>query len=292
MGGGGSKPPECQHCETYSCAAAPYSPASSPDGQEVLWMLPNNADPPPGAQGWVSMPVCTQPDGTQGVIDFYGTASKGCVTANALCCGGSETQCMVDNKDGGNQSKSQIGHIVVPCGVEVAYSYDGTCNFTDTPVTHMVGSGIPKVLVCDPTTNTTCPYSYQFSLAPGYECKDGDLVIESTDKKPCVHGGSNTSFTTHGASGGMFGLSKKDMLIAVGVGGVVLIILMYVVFNRKPTDLLTVKQIVQHAGINEHLVIPGEAKKAAKEATKAAAKEGAKVVAQGVPSPKDAGFAI
>ena len=275
-------------------------------------MLPNNADPPPGTQGWVSMPVCTQPDGTKGVIDFYGTANKGCVTANALCCGGSDAQCMVEN---GDQTESQIGEIVVPCGVEVAYSYDGTCNFTDTPVTHMIGSGIPKVMVCDTTTNTTCPYSYQFSLAPGYECKDGDLVIKATDKKPCVHGGSNKSFTSHGSSGGLFGLSKKDMLIALGVGGVVVIVLMYVVFNRKPTNMLTVKQIVQRAGINEHLVIPGQVKKAAtaakegikaaakqgakkaaeegiKAAAKEGAKEGAKAAAQGVPSPRDAGFAI
>ena len=266
-------------------------------------MMPNNADPPPGAQGWVSMPVCTQPDGTQGVIDFYGTANQGCVTANALCCGGKETQCMVDNKGKGDQAESQIGSITVPCGVEVAYSYDGTCNFNDTPVTHMIGSGIPKVLVCDNTTNTTCPYSYQFSLTPGYECsKDGDLVISESGQKPCVHGGSNTSWTSHGASDGMFGLSKKDLLIAIGVGGVVVIILMYVVFNRKPTDLLTVKQIVQRAGINEHLLIPGQAKKAAaaaaKEGAKAAANgskaaaNGAKAMAPNVPSPKDAGSTI
>lgn len=219
-------------------------------------MLPNDADPPPGAQGWVTMPVCTQEDGTKGVVDFYGTAHKGCVTANAMCCGGSESQCLVDK----TKKKSNIGSVTVPCGVNMSYSYDGTCDFTDTPVTQVVGSGIPKVLYGNPNTqNTTFPFSFQFSLAPGYECDKGDLVIASSNKKPCVHGGSNTSFTAHGGSdGGFAGLSKKDMLIAAGVTGVVVIVLFYVLFNRKSNDMLTVKQIVARAGVNEHLVIPGQ----------------------------------
>ena len=221
-------------------------------------MLPNDADSAPGVQGWVSMPVCTQEDGTEGVLDFYGTSNKGCVTANALCCGGSESQCLVDKS---NQFVSQIGSVTVPCGVNMSYSYDGKCDFTDTTVTHVVGSGIPKVLEGDTTTNTTFPYSFQFSLAPGYKCDNGDLVIASNNKKPCVHGGSNVSFTTHGArDGGFGGLSKKDILIALGVTGVVVIILFYVFVNHKSRTMLTVKQIVARAGINEHLVVPGQSK--------------------------------
>ena len=108
MGGGGSR---CTNCASYSCPSSTYSPASAPDGDEVVWMLPNDTDVASGAQGWKSMKVCPQEDGTEGVLNFYGTAGKGCVTANALCCGGSSSQCMISG-----EGKSQVGSITVPCG--------------------------------------------------------------------------------------------------------------------------------------------------------------------------------
>lgn len=248
----------CQHCADYHCDASPFAPASSPDGDEVVWMLPDGADPASGAQGWKSMKVCPQNDGSANVLDYYGTAGKGCVTANALCCGGSETQCLVDQSDA---SKSQVGSITVPCGVNVTYSYEGTCNFDDTKTYQLTGDGVPKVLTCDTTTNTTCPYSYQFSLAPGYECLDGSVVLESNNAKPCQPGGGSPSFESgSGAAPVASGLSRTTVVVVIAVVGVLLLVLAYVAVNRKAHDVLSVKQIVARAGIDEHLVAPGSVK--------------------------------
>lgn len=267
--------PTCKHCKDHKCRASAFSPASGASGDELLWMLPNNVYPPAGVEGWKSMKVCPQEDGAPGALNFRGTAGAGCVTANAMCCGGKHTQCMVSLTD---QTKSSVGSITVPCGVQVKYSYDGTCDFEGTPTTTLVGTGVPKVLVPDKNTGTVYPYSYQVSLAPGYKCENGSVVVEETGKRPSC-GNDPESFVSHGADETpAFELSKKNILVIVAVVGVLALVLVYFLTNRGPSDgLLTVEKIVQQAGVNEHLVIPDEvvagatAKKPAAAAAKLAA---------------------
>lgn len=244
----------CAECAEYTCPASSFVPAAAAKGDEVLFMLPNGADAAPGAQGWKRMKVCPQPDGSKGVVDFEGTAEPGCVTAQALCCGGSEEQCMVEAD---NYGMSKIGSITVPCGVNVSYSYDGQCDFNQSPSYQVVGSGVPKVLNCYTDSKVACPYSFKFSLAPGYKCENGSVVTEGTNQKPCQNGGSTLSFASEGSTAvATFGLSKRDLLIAVAVAAAVAIVVAYVAFHKKPNSVLSVNQIVAQAGIDEHLVVP------------------------------------
>ena len=248
--------PECKNCKDYRCAASEFTPAASPNGDEVVFMLPNNVFPPPSTQAWKNMKVCTQEDGTEGVVDFYGAAGnpKGCVTANAMCCGGKETQCMVNQAD---ESKSQVGSITVPCGVNVKYSYDGACDFDEAPSYELVGNGVPRVLVPDKNTGTEYPFSFQFSLAPGYKCDKGSIVMDGTGAKPCDQSETPSFGSQDEGGGGVAGLSKRDVLIFAAVAGAVVLSLVYVLTHRKANDFLSVQQIVRRAGVNEHLVIPG-----------------------------------
>ena len=215
-------------------------------------MIGDGATLPPGSQAWVTKPVCDQEDGTKGAVDAHLTAGKGCLTAQALCCGGNDPYCMVNTDD---KTQSRIKNITVPCGVNVKYSYKGRCDMNNSQTGEIAGDGVPKVLACDNTTATDCPYSFQVSLAPGYECKNGSVVVKGTNKKPCVD--DPNGFPSHNNPGGsLVNLSRNDIIVALVVVGIVLILITLMFKDTKDESLLNVDQIIQRSGVNEHLVIP------------------------------------
>lgn len=248
----------CTSCQPYNgCVASTYTPPSEPKPDEILFSLSDDAETKHNVQAWKSVPVC----GSVGAIQTHVLGGTGCLTAASLCCGGKELQCLLDEND---YSKSAIASITVPCGATVEYGYVGQCEFDPVKQHKIVGSGIPEQLTCSQKNDTVCPYSFKVSLTPGYECNSkGQLVVSTSQERPsCSPTGPNDPVSYDRGEDVQHvsdALSGRSLVILFVAGSIIVLLVAYVITNRSSNTLLTVGQIVQKAGIDRHLVVPGHA---------------------------------
>lgn len=254
---------------TWTCPTSSLTPTGAAPRGHLQFFQPSSTAAAPGSESTWQIPVCDQPDGTQGALTLQRTAQKGCLTAQAMCCGGKTPQCMVEKND---HRKSLVQQVQVPCGAQVTTSYTGRCKSGATEdaadattsasdrVETIRGSGVPYTLTCDTSTASTCPYAFQVALAPGYECSDaGDIVVSATKEVACApsaSGPDGSSSTGTGAGG----ITHRQVVIGMGIAALLVVGMMYAVLIRPARSTLTVDEIVARAGVKAHLVAPEPAK--------------------------------
>lgn len=188
----------------------------------------------------------------------------GCVTAQAMCCGGTIPQCMLgrDDNDNVQNTASGIGQIRVPCGVNVVGTYGSTCNRADQYNARPPSDGNLSLLTGDSSQTTVYPYAFQVGLQQGFHCaSDGN--VRTVDKNeipqcgsfnPGVHAPPSPDNSDSSNNAG--GLSRAQMLIILAV--VLLLVIIVHKYSQKNTKkkTLSVDQIIEASGMNEKLALP------------------------------------
>tara|TARA_B100000683_G_scaffold138744_3_gene135239 strand:+ start:106 stop:942 length:837 start_codon:yes stop_codon:yes gene_type:complete len=254
-------------CDEDSPLASTIGHPKDKDGNElpaVVFMKAGAAKLTQGASPLFYAQVCGPPGKGAMTTQWTNQTAVGCVVANGMCCGGkSQPHCMLnpDNNGGVTWDQSGIGRIKVPCGVKVTASYNTTqCKGSDDDHTvTVIGDGTTKPLKSDSSTGTIFPYAFGVSLLPGYECDgDGHIVtkIGKQRVKKCAAQPlpQRPDAPTPSASGAM---SRTQVLALVfGACAVAVLLLFALAPSKKKDPLLTVDEIVQQAGVNQHLRAP------------------------------------
>ena len=238
----------------FSCDGR--QPNKKPDKTHVSFLLPSGSVPNKGAPAGFYAQVC----GKSGVgainTRFQYNQQPGCLTAKAMCCEGPQPQCMLyaDKNHNVSPGVSNVGQILVPCGVKVVGTYDTSCN--PNASNNEVRSGDNNVyqFPSSQKSGTLFPYSFQISLEDGYKCDSNDNVV-TLDGKPCDADPGDAPIP-HAPPNVVKPFSNQTIAIGVIIiGGIIIALAVALRPTAQPQDL-TVDQIVAHAGVNRHLVAP------------------------------------